>query len=180
MWWLALGTAHRCLQHSREALYSFERARRLEGTAARLGTAGAAAYMAEQLRRDGRLDEAEAEARAGIDAVERSDHAYRDTFRAHALTVFGRVALDGRDMAAADAAFRQVLAQAEGRPHPRAFGHFVVQAMCGLARATRDPSVLLEARRLFDTRETYNFDRFYGALNEDTLAELALATDALG
>jgi serine/threonine protein kinase/Flp pilus assembly protein TadD len=180
MWWLALGTAHRCLEHSREALYSFERARRLEGTPNRLPTTGAAAYIADQLRRDGRLDEARAEALAGIDAVERSDHAYRDTFRAHALTVLGRVALDGRDMAAAEAAFRQVLAQARGRPHPRAFGHFVVQAGSGLARATRDPAVLLEATRLFDTRETYNFDRFYGALNEDTRTEIALAEDALG
>jgi tetratricopeptide (TPR) repeat protein len=171
MWWLALGTAHRCLDHFPEASYSFGRARKLEGTAARFTTAGAAAYIAETLRRQGRLDDARVEALAGIEAAERSDHA-RDTFRAHALTVLGRVVLDHGDAAAAEAAFRQVLAQARGRPRPRACGHFVVQALCGLARATGTPQHFIEARTLFEARDKYNFGRFYGALDEDTLLEL--------
>jgi len=124
--------------------------------------------------------QARSEALAGIEAAERSDHAYRDTFRAHGLTVLGRVSLDREDMAAADAAFRQVLAQAKGRPRPRAFGHLVVQALCGLARATNDDSFFLEGQRLFEARETYNFERFYGALNEDTLSDLARAAAVFG
>jgi serine/threonine protein kinase/tetratricopeptide (TPR) repeat protein len=180
LWWLALGTAHRCLDQSREAIYSFTRAQKLEDTPARFGTAGAAAYVADMLRRDGRLDDARRHARAGIDAAERSDHAYRDTFRAHALTVLGRVALDQGDRLAAEAAFNQVLAQARGRPRPRACGHFVVQALSGLARATGKSTYFDDARELFESRETYNFGTFYGALVGDTLFELALVAHSLG
>ena len=180
MWWLALGTAHRCLDRTREALYSFGRAERLEGTSSRFNTAGAAAYIGETLRRERRFAEARAAAFAGLEAAERSDHAYRDTFRAHALSVIGRIALDEGATPAAAAAFGQLLAQARGRPQPRACGHFVVQALCGLARATQDVDAYDEAVRLVQRRETYNFNRFFGALESDTLLELALAAAALG
>jgi len=180
MWWLALGTAHACVGNDREALYSFTRALRLESTPSRFNTAGAAAYTGETLRRMHRLEEARTAAFDGLEATERSDHAYRDTFRAHALTVIGRIALDQRNAGAAEAAFQQVLAQARGRPQPRACGHFVVQALCGLARATEQPSLLDEARRLFESRDTFNFAPFYGALDADALIELAHAAGALG
>lgn len=180
MWWLALGTAHRCLGRHREALYSFTRAQRLERVPSRFNTAGAAAYIGETLRRERRLDEARAAAYEGLEAAEKSDHPYRDTFRAHALAVIGRVALDRADAVAAPAAFHQVLAQARGRPRPRGCGHLVVQALCGLARATGDAARLDEAQRLFESRETYNFDQFFGALDGETLLELALAADAVG
>jgi tetratricopeptide (TPR) repeat protein len=180
MWWLALGTAHRHLGGLREAHYSFERARRLEDTAARFTTAGAAAYVADTSRRQGQLTNARAEALAGLEAAERSDHAYRDTFRAHALAVLGRVALDQGNRPGAEAAFRQVLAQAHGRPRPRACGHFVVQALSGLARATEDATAFLEARTLYEAGGPYNFGRFYGALDEDTVGELAQAADSVG
>jgi serine/threonine protein kinase/cytochrome c-type biogenesis protein CcmH/NrfG len=179
MWWLALGSAHLCLDHPREALYSFSRARRLESAPSRFSTAGAAAYAGETLRRDGRLEEARAAAFAGLEAAERSDHAYRDTFRAHALTVIGRIALDQGDTAGAEAAFHQVLAQARGRPQPRACGHFVVQALSGLTRASRNPEFLHQATRLLESRETFNFAQFYGALDSDTLFELALGAHAV-
>jgi serine/threonine-protein kinase len=180
MWWLALGTAHRCLGRHREALYSFTRAQRLERVPSRFNTAGAAAYIGETLRRERRLDEARAAAHDGLEAAERSDHPYRDTFRAHALVVIGRVALDRGDTAPARAAFHQVLAQAHGRPRPRGCGHLVVQALCGLARATGDVARLDEAKQLFERRDTYNFDQFFGALDGETLLELALAADAVG
>jgi serine/threonine protein kinase/tetratricopeptide (TPR) repeat protein len=180
MWWLALGTAHRWLSQSREAIYSFTRAQKLEGTPARFGTAGAAAYVGEMLRLDRRLEEARRHALLGIEAAERSDHAYRDTFRAHGLTVLGRVALDQRGLSAAQAAFNQVLAQARGRPRTRSCGHFVVQALCGLARVTESSALFDEARTLFERQETYNFGTFYGALNGDTLFELAAAARVLG
>ena len=180
MWWLALGTVHRCLGRHREALYSFTRAQRLERVPSRFNTAGAAAYIGETLRRERRLDEARAAAYDGLDAAEKSDHPYRDTFRAHALAVIGRVALDQVDAAPAQAAFHQVLAQARGRPRPRGCGNLVVQALCGLTRATGDAAPLAEAKRLFESRDTYNFDQFFGALDGETVLELALAADALG
>ena len=102
-WWLALGTVHRCLGRHREALYSFTRAQRLERVPSRFNTAGAAAYIGETLRRERRLDEARAAAYDGLDAAEKSDHPYRDTFRAHALAVIGRVALRSVDAAPAQA-----------------------------------------------------------------------------
>ena len=180
MWWLALGAAHSLVGHDREALYCYTRARRLEGTPTRFNTAGAAAYAGESLRRLKRLDEARTAAFDGLVAAERSDHAYRDTFRAHALTVIGRIALDQRHVGAAEAAFQQVLAQARGRPQPRASGHFVIQALCGLARATAEAACLEEAGRLFETRETFNFSPFYGAVDGNTLTELAHAAHVLG
>lgn len=39
---------------------------------------------------------------------------------------------------------------------------------------------MTEARRLFDARETYNFEPFFGALDEQTLFELAMAAHAMG
>jgi tetratricopeptide (TPR) repeat protein/TolB-like protein len=180
IWWLALGTAHQCLDQSREAIYSFTRAQKLEATPGRFATAGAAAYVGEALRRSARLGEAWDRALAGVEAAERSDHAYRDTFRAYGLTVLGRVAIDRRDTSAAEAAFSQVLAQARGRPRTRACGHLVVQALCGLARAGMSTAVLDEARTLFARQDTYNFGFFYGALKSDTLFELALAAHTLG
>jgi tetratricopeptide (TPR) repeat protein len=180
MWWIGLGGTHLCLERRTEALYCFTRAKKLESAPARFATAGAAAYIGEVLRREGRLEEARAEALAGIEAAERSDHAYRDTFRAHGFTVLGSVALQQRDTAAAEVAFQHVIAQAHGRPRVRACGQFVVRALAGLARARTDGVFLDEALRLFDARDRYNFEPFYGGLDDQTLFELALAALALG
>jgi serine/threonine-protein kinase len=179
IWWLALGTAHLGLDRRREALYSFTRARNLEGTVGRFPTAGAAAYVADVLRLDGLLDKARAEALAGIEAAECSDHAYRDTFRAFGLEVLGRVALDQHDDRAAEAAFTQILAQAKGRPRTRSCGHLVVQALGGLARATGEGRWLDDACELFETQTDYSCEQFFGAMNDQTLFELALAAHEL-
>jgi TolB-like protein/Tfp pilus assembly protein PilF len=180
MGWLALGAAHLSLQQLLEAHYSFTRARDLEGAPVRFPTAGAAAYVAEVLRLQGHLDTARGRALEGLEAAERSDHAYRDFFRAHALMVLGRTASDQDDVSAARAAFRQVLAQAQGRPRTRSCGHLVVQALARLAGADGRPELLTEALRLFDARDTYNFEPFFGALDEQTLFELAKAAHAMG
>src|SRR6185503_8190860 len=79
MWWLGLGGVHGCLEHVNEALYCFRRAVKLEGMPGRFGTAGAAAYAGNLLARVGRLDEARAQALAGVESAESSDHAYRDS-----------------------------------------------------------------------------------------------------
>jgi serine/threonine-protein kinase len=180
MGWLALGAAHLSQQHLREAHYSFKRARDLEGAPVRFPTAGAAAYVAEVLRLQGDLNDARDHALRGLEAAERSDHAYRDFFRAHALVVLGRTALDQVDIPAALAAFRQVLAQAEGRPQTRSCGQLVVQALAGLARAAGRPELIIEGQRLFDAGGTYNFEPFFGALHEETLFELGAAAHAIG
>jgi serine/threonine-protein kinase len=180
MGWLGLGAAHLSLQQLLEAHHSFTRARDLEGTVVRFPTAGAAAYIAEVLRMQRQLDSARARALEGLEAAERSDHAYRDFFRGHALIVLGRTALDQRDAAAARAAFRQLMAQAQGRPQTRSCGHLVVQALAGLARVDESPELMAEARRLFDARDTYNFEPFFGALDEQTLFELAAAAHSVG
>ena len=83
------------------------------------------------------------------------------------------------DYRAAEAAFTQVLAQAKGRPRTRSGGQLVVQALGGLARATGEGRWLDEACERFDTRQDYSFDEFLGAMNDQTLFELALAAQAL-
>ena len=180
LWWLCLGATHLLLDERRPALYAFTRARALEASPGRVPTAGAAAYVAEVLRLDRLLDQARAEAVAGIQAAEQSDHMYRDTFRGYALTVLGRVALDADDAAGAHAAFTQVIAQVRGRPRTRGCGHLVVQALSGLARATGERSHFDEGLALLEARDTFSFEGFYGATSADTLVELALAARTLG
>ncbi|MCA1649642.1 MAG: protein kinase [Acidobacteria bacterium] len=179
MGWLALGSAHLSVQQLPEALYSFTRARDLEGAPVRFPTAGAAAYIAEVLRRQGRFDDARDRSLEGLESAERSDHAYRDFFRAHALVVLGRTALDQNDLPAARAAFRQVLAQAQGRPRTRSCGQLVVQALAGIVRSDYQPELIAEGLRLFDAQEIYNFEPFFGALDEQTLFELAASAHAM-
>ena len=178
--WLGLGAAHLSLGHLPEARYSFERARTLEGEAIRFETAGADAYVADVLKAEGHLDEARTRVLTGLQAVERSDHAYRDTFRAYALVVLGQTALDQRDIEAARAAFRQVLAQAQGRPRTRSCGQLVVRAKVGLATANASVEVYEQAAHLYDERSTYNFEPFFGALDHQTLFELARVAQLLG
>jgi tetratricopeptide (TPR) repeat protein len=180
LWWLALGSCHGRLGHIKEAAYRFGRARSLEATEASHPTAGAAAYLGEVLRLQGRLDEGRKEALAGIEAAELSDHAYRDTFRAHGLVVLGRIALDAEHVVAAAAAFRQVLAQSQGRSRTRSCGHFAVQALAGLARASGDTGAYDQARRLFDGRAAYNFEPFFGATDDLTLSDLAASARSVG
>ena len=81
--------------------------------------------------------------------------------------------------AGARAAFGQALAQVKGRPRTRACGHLVVQGLAGLARATGDPTYLAEGRQLFDAKRPYNFEPTFGAKDEATMFELALAARAL-
>ncbi len=180
MAWLALGAAHLALSQLREAHSSFKRACRLEGLPVKFPTAGAAAYVAEVLRRLGDLDDARAQALEGLDSSERSDHAYRDFFRAHALVVLGRTAFDQGDIAAARVAFHQVLGQANGRPRTRSCGQLVVQALAGLARADQRPELITEGESLLASRDRYNFEPFFGALDEQTRCELVDASRRSG
>jgi tetratricopeptide (TPR) repeat protein/TolB-like protein/predicted Ser/Thr protein kinase len=178
--WLGLGAAHLSLGLLAEARYSFERARTLEGEAVRFETAGADAYVADVLRAEGHLDEARTRVLSGLQAVERSDHAYRDTFRAYALVVLGQTALEQRDFEAARAAYGQVLAQAHGRPRTRSCGQLVVRAKVGLAAASGSVELYEQAAHLYDERSSYNFEPFFGALDHQTLFALAGVAQLLG
>ncbi len=178
--WLGLGSAHLSLAHLREARYCFERARALEDEAIRFETTGADAYVADVLRVEGCLDDARRRVLTGLESVERSDHAYRDTFRAYALVVLGQTALDQRDLEAARAAFGQVLAQAQGRPRTRSCGQLVVRAMVGLAAASGSVELYEQAAHLYAERNTYNFEPFFGALDHQALFEIARVAQILG
>src|SRR4029453_3273319 len=89
--------------------------------------------------------------------AERSDHMYRDSFRAISLCSLGRTALDQGDRAAAHAAFTQLVAHIKGRERTLGGGFLMVQALAGLARAGDGPAPLAEARRLYEERDRFNF-----------------------
>jgi tetratricopeptide (TPR) repeat protein len=179
--WLALGWNYVLLDELLEAHSSLARALDLEtaGPPAHRFT-GTAGYLAECLRRQGRLEEAREQALAGIEAVERSDHMYRDTLRAGCLCALGRTALDQSDRDGAAAAFRQALLQLRGRPRALGGGHLAAQALAGLSRAGEGDAALDEALQLFDDRAGLDFHAFYGCSDPETLQALAEAADALG
>lgn len=179
--WLALGCGYLQLGELPEARSSLERAVAMEransGEHSFPGTAG---FLAECLRRQGELPAARARALEGLEAVEKSDHMYRDTLRATCLCAIGRTALDQSDRDAATAAFRQALFQLRGRPQALASGHLAVQALAGLARAGGGAAALEEARRLFAGRAGFDFHGFYGCSDDFTGAQLRAAEQALG
>ncbi|HET7747259.1 MAG TPA: tetratricopeptide repeat protein, partial [Vicinamibacteria bacterium] len=179
--WLGLGGVFLDLGRLQESGHAFERALALESDPAVVfPTAGAASYLAEVARLEGRATEARTLALAGIAASEASDHAYRDLFRGYGLGVLGRAALDLEDAESARAAFGQLLAMLKGRPKVRAGGHLVVRALAGLARVNASPESLDEGLALFADRGTYSFEPFAGCLDASDLFELALASRALG
>jgi tetratricopeptide (TPR) repeat protein len=179
--WLALGWAHLEAGRSDEATWCFEHSRRIEGSAgARTGpTAGAVAYVGETLRRLGRPAEARAAAIEALADVERTDHMYRDTFRAFALVTLGRTALDQADTAGARAAFTQLVAHLEGRSRTLGGGQFHAQALAGLAAAGAGDAHLDDALRRFASRGEFDWSWMWGATDCDTLPLLAQASRAL-
>jgi TolB-like protein/Flp pilus assembly protein TadD len=180
MGWLALGADHLALLNLPEAQFALGRCLDLERNPQGIyPTAGAAAFLGEVLRLQGRLAEARQRALEGVAAAEASDHPYRDVFRAYGLCVLGRIALEQHDVEAARAAYGQVVAQLRGRTRPRSCGHLMVQALGGLGRAG-DESAFEEGLHLFETRHTWNFERFNGCLPEQGLMELARAAHVLG
>ncbi|CAN5839541.1 hypothetical protein BH18ACI5_BH18ACI5_21010 [soil metagenome] len=107
--WRALGSAHHSLGHLSECQWCIERAIAMEHQPGAQPTAGAHGFLGECFRLQGRLSEARRACLEGIEAVEQSDHMYRDTFRAICLCCLARTALDAGDPIAAHAALTQVL-----------------------------------------------------------------------
>jgi TolB-like protein/tetratricopeptide (TPR) repeat protein/predicted Ser/Thr protein kinase len=184
--WLGLGWMHLELGHPEDAVWCFQKACELERleraeSQGRAGpTAGVSGYLGECLRRTGDLAGARARCLEGIEATERSDHMYRDTFRAVGLCSLGRTALEQGDAEGARAAFGQALAHLRGRAHALGGGHLQVQALAGLARAGAGPEHLDQARHLFEARNGASFHWLWMCSDDVTLLELSRAASALG
>jgi tetratricopeptide (TPR) repeat protein len=149
--WVGLANTHLRLGRYDEAEWSFDRAIELE-TKGFHSTSGAGAWLGECLRQQGRLDEARRACLDALDAIERSDHMYRDTFRGICLDVLGRVALEQDDPEGARTAYHQAVLHLGGRPRTLGGGHLLCQAFAGRAAADRDAAALREARALYETR----------------------------
>jgi tetratricopeptide (TPR) repeat protein/TolB-like protein len=172
--WLGLGSAHMEVGSLRESLWCLRKAVGIEASA-KHATAGASGYVAECLRRAGKLDEARAEALEGIEAAERTDHMYRDTFRAICLCTLGRVVMDQADPAAARAAFRQAETHLRGRARTLGGGFLLCQALAGLGAAEGDSAPLKEAVDLFEHRGSMNWSWFWLCANDTTASDLSRA-----
>ena len=177
--WVLLGLVHLRLDRLDEACHCFERAARLEG-AAEKPIVGADAAVAEALRRRGDLPAARARALGALERIESADHMYRDTHRGAALLMLGRCALDQEDLDAAGAAFGQAAAHLRGRPRALGGGHLLVQALAGLAVASRSRERLDEAIHLSASRRTHHFGWAFFASDVETRVQLALAAARLG
>jgi TolB-like protein/Tfp pilus assembly protein PilF len=178
--WLGLGVSHMALGHLAEARWGLEQAVALERKHPQSPTAGVSGYLGECLRRAGEPDAARARCLEGLEAVEKSDHMYRDTFRAICLCVLGRAALDSEDLAAGRAAFTQTVAHLRGRPRALGGGHLLVQALAGLSRAGEGAGHFEEALRLFEDRRVFDFSYLWLCSDDESLSQLSLAAAALG
>lgn len=177
--WVGLGNAFMELERFEEAMWSLDKGVELESRLEH-ATAGADGYAGECLRRQGRLDPARRRCLAGLEAAERSDHMYRDSFRATCLCALGRVALDQDDREAARAAFRQCELQLEGRRATLGGGWFMVQALSGRAAADRDEPLYEEARARLEARSRLDWSWQWLATEEVAAEHLARAAAALG
>ena len=178
--WLGLGMSHLALGHMAEGRWSLEQAAKVEQEHPEGPTAGVSGYLGDCLRRAGDLDGARSRCLAGLDAVEKSDHMYRDTIRGVCLCVLGRTALEQSDLPAARAAFQQAVSHLRGRPRALGGGHLIVQALAGLARLGGGPAHFEEALALFERREDFDFSLFWLCGDDVTVAELSRAAAALG
>jgi TolB-like protein len=180
--WAWIGTAfsHLELGHFPEAQWSLESAVALERRLPQKPTVGVSGYLGECLRRMGDPVAARARCLEGLEAVEKSDHMYRDTFRGICLTVLGRAALDEGDVPAARAAFVQAIAHLRGRPRALGGGHLLAQALAGLTRAGEGPGPMEDATRLFENRRGFDFSYLWCCSDDITLFELSRAARAAG
>ena len=177
--WSGAGLEHMDLGHLLEARRCFEESTRLEVSCVP-PLSGTAVLLGECLRRLGDLGEARAHCLAGLDAAERNDHLFRDTFRGNGLCTLGRTALEQGDRDAARAAYRQAALLIRGRPRTRGGGPILVQALAGAARVGAGPEAFEEALGLFERREGWNFQWMILGSDDITLLDLARAARDLG
>jgi len=178
--WLGLGWTHVERGRLSEGRWCLEKARALEAGESTGPTAGVGGYLGECLRLSGDLAAARASCLEGLEAAERSDGMYRDTFRAVCLDTLGRIALDRDDTEAARAAFSQAVAQIRGRPRGLGCGQLLVQALAGLAAVGAGSAPFEEALVLFRNRRGYDFSLMWLCSDEASLPALERAAAALG
>jgi TolB-like protein len=178
--WIGVAFSHVELGHFAEGRWSLEKAVSLERKLPQSPTIGVSGYLGECLRRMGEPAAARARCLEGLEAVEKSDHMYRDTFRAICLTVLGRAALDEADVPAAGAAFSQAITHLRGRPRALGGGHLLAQALAGQTRAGEGPAPLEEALRLLENRRGFDFSYLWCCSDDITLFELSRAARAAG
>jgi len=178
--WLGLGWSHLELGRMGEAIWSIGKCVELERVEGMSPTAGAGGHLAECYRRAGKLDLARRTAMEGLASADRSDHMYRDTFRAVCLVSLGRTALQQGDRPAAAAAFQQAMLHIRGRPRALGCGHLLVQALAGQTRAGAGTAPLDEAIELFTSRRGYDFSWIWCSQDDVTRLELARAARAAG
>lgn len=177
--WVGLGNAHMELGNFAEATWTLDKGVQLEARAFH-ATAGADGYAGECLRRTGQLDLARGRCLTGLEAVERTDHMYRDTFRAICLCVLGRTALQQRDLETARAAYQQCELHLGGRPRTLGGGFLLCQALAGRAAVERDRALYEEARELLERRSKMDWSWFWLCEKGVVMSDLASASEALG
>ena len=178
--WIGLSGTHLSAGNVAEARWCLDKAIELEKKPGTIPTPGASAFLGECLRLSDQLTQAREACLAGLDAIERSDHMYRDTFRGIALCSLARIAFDANDVPAALAALRQAVAHIRGRPRTLGGGFLMTQALAGLARGGEGAHLLDEALRLFTDRDRFNFAIVFMCTHEATLVDLGQAALALG
>jgi TolB-like protein/tetratricopeptide (TPR) repeat protein len=178
--WLGLGWMHLDLGAGSEAIFCLEKALELERLQGPHRTAGVAGYLGECLRRLGDPAGARARCLEGLEAVEKSDNMYRDTFRGVCLCALGRSALDAGDAETARVAFHQAAAHLRGRPRTLGGGYLVIQALAGLARAGEGAPPLEEALDLWRSRAGHDFSLMWSCTPDVTREELSAAAAHLG
>jgi serine/threonine protein kinase/Tfp pilus assembly protein PilF len=177
--WISMGVSHLNLGHGEEARFCLGKAVEQERQGDILA-AGASGVLGECLRRLGRPEEARMACLAGLAALEKTDHMYRDTLRGLCLCALGRTALQQGDQEAGRAAFNQAVQHLRGRPRGRAAGHALVQALAGLTRAGAGSGPFEEGLRMFQTRTGADFQVLWFCADEVTYLELSRAARALG
>ena len=177
--WVALGHAHTENGNLAEAAWTYERGIEFEKAQTR-ATAGAEGYLAECLRRLGRLGEARARCLTGLESVDRTDHMYRDTYRAVCLLNLGRVAWDQGDVEGARAAFAQCSLHLDGRPRTLGGGFLGCCALAGQALASRDVEALAKGVRRLLRRDEGNWSWLFGCSRNETVRDLTRAAEAVG
>ncbi len=155
--YVALGWSLQMRGDFEEALWALERAVELEARGGPMHAIGAGVYVADCLLALGRVDEARRRATETLEAIERTDHGFRDIYRTSGLCALGRIALAQQDPEAARAAATQSVAHVRGRSRGSGLGFTLVTALALLARIDRDAGPYEEALRLYLGREGYDF-----------------------
>ena len=179
--WLGLGWTHLDLGTAPRRAGAWRRPSRSRARPAWGPTAGVGGYLGECLRRLGELEARAGACLEGLDAVEKSDNMYRDTFRGVGLCALGRTALDaGRHARRAC----RVHAGGGAPSRPPAQRSAAATCSCRRSRAWRGrggrAARYEEALDLWRARAGTTSRSCGPARDDVTLCELALAAAALG